>query len=30
MKQVFAILNAQFDSNRRFGEIAFDMGFLRQ
>ncbi len=29
MKQIFRILNAQGDSDRRFGELAIQMGFMK-
>jgi len=29
MKQIFSILNAQGDSDRRFGELAIQMGFMK-
>ncbi len=29
MKQVFAVLSAQVDTPRRFGETAVDLGFLK-
>ncbi len=28
MKQIFSVLNAQVDSDRRFGELAIEMGYM--